>query len=206
MPNHHHHIDPPRRPDDGRRMIRINHREDFPLLLTLHDAAGHPINVPEYDFTVRLYAGTGEYIAGRIDGNFVNCRPADYPCTLEIFVANHNLPPCSELMARISYYIPDSAYSDRCRRVVRTQHTGVCLTVDAPDLPGRPDFSCPEYPPAGHPYPGHHPGPHHHHPDPLHCAHDEPPRPLTRCEIEDIWTNSLPSANNSHAPTPHTDF
>lgn len=134
---------PPQHPGPHPVPLRnINHKEDFPLPLTLRDSKGMPLRIPDYDFTVRLTAGPVEYFAGRFDGRLVNCRPAkhDY-CTLVIFCADHHFPPCPELMAEITYHVPDADYGHRgYRNIVRRQPTGICLTVQRSDLPGWADF------------------------------------------------------------------
>lgn len=156
----------------------INHKEDFPLPLTLRDSRGAPLRIPDYDFTVRLIAGSTEYFAGRFNGRLVNCRPAAHdPHTLVIFCENHRLPPCPELMAEITYHVPDADYCKGFRDIVRRQPTGVCLTVRRSDLPGWADFD-------GVPL---HPG----------CAHDV----MSQDEIDD-WILRFEEIG-PHATPPH---
>lgn len=169
----------------------VDHNEDFPLSLTLRDSHGHPMRVPDYDFTVILRAGAVEYLAGRFDGRLLNCRPSRHDdCTLVILCSDHGFPPCPELQVEITYHVPDSEYSDRFRDIVRRQPTGICLTVHGADLPGYADFDSMPAERCGcrsisrnelddlfirlshrtshrGPHPGHHhPHPDHAHPDP----------------------------------------
>ncbi len=209
----HHHGAPHDGPHDCRPPLRnINHKEDFPLPLTLRDSRGAPLRIPDYDFTIRLTAGSTEYFAGRFNGRLVNCRPSrhDY-CTLVVFCTDHRFPPCPELMAEITYHVPDADYGCRgFRNIVRRQPTGVCLTVRRSDLPGWADFDgLPEHSCGCDTIsqneiddmwlrlraPMHHPGcrpdprpPHHPHPHPPHgpcgAAHHESISPH---DLDSMW-------------------
>lgn len=216
---------PPQHPGPHPVPLRnINHKEDFPLPLTLRDSKGMPLRIPDYDFTVRLTAGPVEYFAGRFDGRLVNCRPAkhDY-CTLVIFCADHHFPPCPELMAEITYHVPDADYGHRgYRNIVRRQPTGICLTVQRSDLPGWADFdglpehSCEcdtisqneiddmwirlQHPPHHH----HHHGCHHHHHRPERPGRPGQPGQSDKSDLSDLsdWSDWSDRSDCPRHPEP----
>lgn len=122
-------------------MKYINYREDFKLAMQLRDADGGPCAVPDFDFTIRLKAGPREYFAGRFDGVLKNCIISDADSgELVIVCDNHNLLPCQELIAEVTYHLPDGDHPDGERSTTAVYHTGISLTINESSVPSKAEF------------------------------------------------------------------
>lgn len=112
------------------KMIKRHYREDFLLALQMVNPCGVQTGVPDFDFMVKIRSDYAAFTAGRKDGALYNCRPGSSEDELIVMLDSHGLGPCEELIAEITYFIPDPQMPDGVRTVVRTHRTGIHLSAD----------------------------------------------------------------------------
>lgn len=99
-------------------IVEKDYRDDFEMVINAKDLCGSPLGMPEGDFRMEFRTFSNRpYIAGRIDGELVNCYEAHG--AVHVLFDNHGLHP-GRLRCDLAQSIPNPQYPDGVQTVYKS--------------------------------------------------------------------------------------